>query len=62
MRGKGNGVGIEKKTATQGKQGQSAKINYATGSGSRPPGGKFVIGSTAPGHPQMIRPKNTIGS
>lgn len=41
--------------------GSSAKINYATGSGSRPNGGKFTIPSSAPSSKQMIRPKNKIG-
>ena len=42
--------------------GMSSPINYATGSGSRPGGGKVKISSSNPSSPQMIRPKNTIGS
>ena len=41
--------------------GSSAKINYATGSGSRPKGSKFTIPSSAPASPQMHRPKNPVG-
>lgn len=41
--------------------GSSAKINYATGSGSRPGRSKFTIPSSAPASPQMHRPKNTTG-
>lgn len=45
------------KTTTQAPstQGSSAKINYATGSGSRPTGGHFKIETTAPASPQKIR-------
>lgn len=42
--------------ATQkGTGGSSAKINYATGSGSRPKGGNKPIASSAPKNAQKIR-------
>lgn len=41
--------------------GSSASQNTATGSGSRPKGGKFPIPSSNPASAQMIRPKNKMG-
>lgn len=53
---------MKAKTVSQkGNGGSSAKINYATNSGSRPGGGKFTIPSSAPAAKQMIRPKNHVG-
>lgn len=47
---------MKAKTAKQaGTGGMSAKINYATGSGSRPGGGKYPISSSAPASQQNIR-------
>jgi hypothetical protein len=37
------------------KKGGSAPQNTNTGSGSRPGGGKFPIGSTKPANPKRIR-------
>ena len=54
---------MKAKTVSQkGTGGSSAKINYATGSGSRPGGGKFKIMSSAPAAKQHIRPTNKTGS
>ena len=36
-------------------RGSSAPQNTSTGSGSRPMGGKFPIGSTKPANPKRIR-------
>lgn len=67
-----NGVGGGKKTDMVEKHtvsmrtgttaGGSSRINFAVGSGARPGKSKFVTGSSAPADPQMIRPKNVIGS
>ena len=59
---RGNRLGLEKKTAGMGgRGGSSASQNTSVGSGSRPTASRIKIGSTAPSHAQMIRPKNTIG-
>ena len=42
-------------------QGGSAPQKTATGSGSRPTGGKYKIDSSNPAYAQMIRPKNKLG-
>jgi hypothetical protein len=40
----------------KGTGGSSAKVNYGTGSGSRPTGGKFKTPSSNPANAQKIRP------
>lgn len=50
------GVQMKRVVASQkGTGGTSAKINYATGSGSRPKGGSKTIPTSAPKSAQKIR-------